>query len=1139
MMKNKETSVRCSWFRVICLVLLLRLRGSLSFYFNSSDQAQAQAQPTLCLPHQSSTLLQFKHSFSVNCSHFPWFWERIIYPKTNSWKEGSDCCVWDGVTCDAETGFVIALDLSCSCLHSVSPSNTSLLLLPHLRMLNLAFNDFRQSPLASVFGGQFTTLTHLNVSHSGFEGPIPSPIFSHLPKLVSLDLSFNYALSFERHGFEKMLANSTQIRQLFLDQVDMSLVDPASFLNLSSSIVSLSLGGRNNQLLGKLPQELFHFPFLQMLRTTPLHLDHDHVSWEVSFPKTNMTSPLRSLQLPFVSIAFAGQHLLNSIGNDLRFLEVLDMSNCNLNGSIPHSFANLTHLIRLDLSFNNILGQLPPPFSNFKHLQYFDLSHNQLDGQIRDDFGNLTQLFRLSLRSNQLSGNLPFSVLNLPNIVLVDLSQNELVGSLPSQVTGLSLLLKLWLSGNFLDGRIPPWLFTLPSLFSLDLTDNKFTGPIDPFAQPAASLLEYVDLQNNEIRGPIPTSVFALVSLTILDLSSNRLTGISEPNINLPKLNKLDTLNLSNNTLLSFKSTGRNANYISAPNLRSLKLSSCNITEFPWFVRNLEGLEELHLSYNRISVIEANMFTRLKSLRFLDLSHNTQLSLNAIPTLPLPNLERLLFSSCNTTEFPNFLTTLKNLSELNLSNNSIHGKISKWESESEGWPSLRSLDLSNNFLTGIDYYPWKNVMTLNLRSNLLEGSLLVPPLSTMIFIISKNKLTGKIPSLICSLEILEILDLSENNLSGTLPICIGGFSILLTILDLQRNKFHGNIPHSFLQGNRLQTINLGSNDLDGPLPKSLVNCSWLEVLNVGNNKIYDTFPHWLGALPKLKVLVLRSNNFHGELINSNMKGSPFPDLRIFDLSHNDFSGSLQPFLQSFQSMKNLGNVAMRYIGENGDLIDTYYHDSVVITMKGAEFQFERILTIFTTIDMSSNRFEGEIPEIIGKLASLQVLNFSHNNFISHIPSSIVNLTQLESLDVSSNKLTGHIPTQLTGLGFLEVLNLSENRLVGPIPMGKQFNTFPNDSYIGNPGLCGFPLSKTCGSGKPEAPPSHEQKADSDSVFQWKAALIGYGSGLVFGISASYIMLTLGRPFWLVKMVEEATYKLKTYLTTRARARARA
>jgi len=32
---------------------------------------------------------------------------------------------------------------------------------------------------------------------------------------------------------------------------------------------------------------------------------------------------------------------------------------------------------------------------------------------------------------------------------------------------------------------------------------------------------------------------------------------------------------------------------------------------------------------------------------------------------------------------------------------------------------------------------------------------------------------------------------------------------------------------------------------------------------------------------------------------------------------------------------------------------------------------------------------------------------------------------------------------------------------GEIPVGAQFNTFMNDSYIGNPHLCGFPIAKAC------------------------------------------------------------------------------
>ncbi|MBA0789559.1 hypothetical protein Gotri_028076 [Gossypium trilobum] len=113
------------------------------------------------------------------------------------------------------------------------------------------------------------------------------------------------------------------------------------------------------------------------------------------------------------------------------------------------------------------------------------------------------------------------------------------------------------------------------------------------------------------------------------------------------------------------------------------------------------------------------------------------------------------------------------------------------------------------------------------------------------------------------------------------------------------------------------------------------------------------------------------------------------------------------------------------------------------------------------MDLSNNHFCGKISEEVGHLYSLQMLNFSHNNFTGPIPASFGNLVELESLDLSSNKLSGEIPAQMTKLTFLEVLNLSNNNLVGPIPHGNQFETFNNDSYRGNLGLCGLPLSKQC------------------------------------------------------------------------------
>ncbi|KAE8712277.1 Receptor like protein 33 [Hibiscus syriacus] len=81
------------------------------------------------------------------------------------------------------------------------------------------------------------------------------------------------------------------------------------------------------------------------------------------------------------------------------------------------------------------------------------------------------------------------------------------------------------------------------------------------------------------------------------------------------------------------------------------------------------------------------------------------------------------------------------------------------------------------------------------------------------------------------------------------------------------------------------------------------------------------------------------------------------------------------------------------------------------------------------------------------------------------------------MDLSSSKLSGEIPSQMKNLTFLEVLNLSHNNLVRLIPNGRQFNTFENDSYIGNLRLCGFPLTKQCDNGLGPEPPTPKSKED--------------------------------------------------------------
>ncbi|XVF70826.1 hypothetical protein PTKIN_Ptkin11bG0193100 [Pterospermum kingtungense] len=150
------------------------------------------------------------------------------------------------------------------------------------------------------------------------------------------------------------------------------------------------------------------------------------------------------------------------------------------------------------------------------------------------------------------------------------------------------------------------------------------------------------------------------------------------------------------------------------------------------------------------------------------------------------------------------------------------------------------------------------------------------------------------------------------------------------------------------------------------------------------------------------------------------------------------------------------------------------------------------------IDFSNNMFEGEVPKDIGKLKSLGGLNLSHNKLSGCIAASIGNLSSLEWLDLSSNKLVGMIRERLVDLTFLSFFNVSENQLH---------------------------ISKSCSN--IEASPSNlieEDGLNSNISFGWKAALTGYGCGIVFGLAMGYVVFQTGKPKWLVSLVEAQNHK---------------
>ncbi|PHT31656.1 hypothetical protein CQW23_27993 [Capsicum baccatum] len=250
-------------------------------------------------------------------------------------------------------------------------------------------------------------------------------------------------------------------------------------------------------------------------------------------------------------------------------------------------------------------------------------------------------------------------------------------------------------------------------------------------------------------------------------------------------------------------------------------------------------------------------------------------------------------------------------------------------------------------------------------------------------------------------------------------------------------------------------LDLSNNSSSGKIQEFKFN-NTLVLVSVKQNQLQGPIPKSLLDQQDLQVLILSQNNFSGQIASTvcNLK-----TLFLLDLGSNHLNGTIPQCLGEMSGLQN--------------------------------------------------RFEGYLPSITGDLVGLRTLNLSHNGLEGIIPASLQHLSVLESLDLSSNKIGAEIPQQLVSLTSLAVLNLSHNHLVGCIPKEKQFDMFENSSYQGNDGLRGLPLSKDCGGnyGVPQATtPAELDEEEEGDLISWQAVLLGYGCGLVIGLSIIYIML---------------------------------
>ncbi|CAN8269901.1 unnamed protein product [Cochlearia groenlandica] len=609
--------------------------------------------------------------------------------------------------------------------------------------------------------------------------------------------------------------------------------------------------------------------------------------------------------------------------------------------------------------------------------------------------------------------------------------------------------------------------------------------------------LQTLILSRCDLYGEITSSIGNLSSLTHLDLSSNKLSG------NIP-------ISLTNLTTLSYFDISTN---------------HFNTT-FPYHLSSLHNLKYLFVRDNSFSGPFPTFLLEIPTIIFIDLKRNQFFGPIAFENTSsiLSNVE-LLYLDNNKFDgiIPESISEIKSLELLFLSHNNFIGKIPTSISKLVSL-NLQHLDLSHNKLEGqVPGCLWiqSTMQTVTLSHNSFDGFGESPTGvfdgdSLIELNLGSNSLGGPFPHWICNNKFLKIIDLSNNHFNGSIPRCFQDSVYWIKGLNLRNNSFSGILPDMFFNASMLMSLDISNNELEGKLPRSLIDCTDISLVNVGNNRIKDTFPSWLGSLSSLRVLILRSNAFHGPLHNNDPKVSTwFQRLKVIDISNNDFSGTLPSSYFSTWSEMEKGDTIYNedwYMEESGP--EFIYNNSITMIYKGVDTDFSRLPYSFGAIDFSRNRFRGSIPESIGFLKELHLLNLSGNSFAGNIPQSLQNLKNLEALDLSRNQLSGHIPRYLDNLSFLSTMNFSHNLFEGPVPRGTQFQRQKCSSFMDNPKL--YDIEQICG--KTHIPQEFKDLLEpEEQMINWIVAAIAYGPGVFFGLVIAHIFFSHKRKRFMKKV----------------------
>lgn len=543
--------------------------------------------------------------------------------------------------------------------------------------------------------------------------------------------------------------------------------------------------------------------------------------------------------------------------------------------SIPEEITQLSNLREIRMVNMGLRGIIPENLFGMQNLQTVNFSHNLLTGPLPQGSNQTLQTLIIEdnkwtdQKQQELSArpdlSLCESVVQYPPEKNINMDPG-LDGMIPSSFGYFPRLTKLDLSGNMLEGEIPNDLINLNSLSSIDLSDNNPGNPLTISDQALADKLNAlpeknldgvsfavstaVDEEQTQIAQQQQTEQAYNEAIAQQQTEQAYNDAIAQTQQAYDAAIAQQQTQQAYNDAIALQQTQQAYNEAIAQQQQTEQANNDAIAQ----QQTQQAYEDILQQTNVAAQQQTADAIQAQSLQETIVQQTLEQEM-AVPTatIPAPTPTTPSFTGVSEEELNNLAALFYKMTETGQ-------KESNWFKSYEPctWEGITCNE--NGYVTGLVFDKVNYFCSIPLEvtqfSQLKELKM------------TNMNLRGTIPSNLFAMPNIEVIDLSHNLLTGSLPDFIN--SPNLKILILTDNKLADEKMQDRLKdqkGDTCPTVDKESSairtdpnpGLDGTIPESWANFTQLQVLDLSGNTLSGVIPAEIANLTSLESLNLSDN----------------------------------------------------------------------------------------------------------------------------------------------------------------------------------------------------------------------------------------------------------------------------------------